>query len=60
MKKAFTLFELIVVIVIVGILSLFGINIAIEIYKNYFNARAINSLETKTKLTLSLDRKSVV
>ena len=31
MKKAFTLFELIVVIVIVGILSLFGINIAIEI-----------------------------
>jgi len=52
MKKAFTLFELIVVIVIVGILSLFGINIAIEIYKNYFNARAINSLETKTELTL--------
>lgn len=52
MKKAFTLFELVVVIVIVGILSLFGINIALEIYKNYFNARAINSLETKTELAL--------
>lgn len=52
MKKAFTLFELIIVIVILGILASFGVNIALEIYRNYFQARAINTLETQTEITL--------
>ena len=52
MKKAFTLLELILVIVIMGLLSFAGINIAKNLYTNYLQARAINTLETQTELTL--------
>ena len=52
MKKAFTLLELILVIVILGLLSFAGINIAKNLYTNYLQARAINTLETQTELTL--------
>lgn len=52
MKKAFTLLELIVVIVIVGILSLIGVEISINIYKSYLQSRAISTLETQTELVL--------
>lgn len=52
MKKAFTLLELIVVIVITGILALVGIEISINIYKGYLQSRAINTLEAETELVL--------
>lgn len=52
MKKAFTLLELIVVIVITGILALVGIEISINIYKGYLQSRAINTLQAETELVL--------
>ncbi|MFC2427707.1 MAG: prepilin-type N-terminal cleavage/methylation domain-containing protein [Campylobacter sp.] len=52
MKKAFTLLELIIVIVIVGIISYIGVEITLNIYKNYLQSRAINTLETQTELVL--------
>ena len=52
MKKAFTLIELILVIVILGILSFAGINIIRNLYENYLQARSVNTLETQTELVL--------
>ena len=52
MKKAFTLLELIIVIVIVGIISYIGVEITLNVYKNYLQSRAINTLETQTELVL--------
>ena len=52
MKRAFTLLELTVVIVIIGILSLMGVEIALNIYRGYLQSRAINTLETQTELVL--------
>ena len=52
MKKAFTLIELILVIVILGILSFAGINIIKNLYENYLQARSVNTLETQTELVL--------
>ncbi|WP_172197589.1 prepilin-type N-terminal cleavage/methylation domain-containing protein [Campylobacter sp. RM16188] len=52
MKKAFTLLELIVVIVIVGILSLMGVEISLNIYRGYLQSRSINTLEAQTELVL--------
>ena len=52
MKKAFTLIELILVIVILGILSFAGINIIKNLYENYLQARSINTLEPQTELVL--------
>lgn len=52
MKKAFTLLELIIVIVIVGIISYIGVEITLNVYRNYLQSRAINTLETQTELVL--------
>ncbi len=52
MRKAFTLVELIVVILIVSFLAYFGIDITLNTYKNYFNTRAINLTETQTEIVL--------
>lgn len=52
MKKAFTLLELMVVIVIVGLLSHMGIQMTLNIYRSYLQSRAINTLETQTELVL--------
>lgn len=52
MKRAFTLLELVVVIVITGILALVGIEITINIYRSYLQSRAINTLEAETELVL--------
>ncbi|CZE47617.1 type II secretion system protein [Campylobacter geochelonis] len=52
MKKAFTLIELIMVIILIAILSTFGTDIYTNIYRNYIYAKSINELETQTELAL--------
>lgn len=51
-KKAFTLIELILVIVILAILSLIGTNIYTNVYKNYLTSKIVDEVEDKTKLAL--------
>lgn len=52
MKKAFTLIELIMVIVILAILSLIGTNIYTNVYKNYLSSKLVDETENKTQLAL--------
>ena len=52
MKKAFTLVELILVIVILAILSLIGTNIYTNVYKNYLTSKIVDEVEDKTQLAL--------
>lgn len=54
MKKAFTLLELIVVLVILGIVGSISIEILQNTYKNYVVSRQLNSLSAKTDLVLNL------
>lgn len=49
MKKAFTLIELILVIVILGILAGVGADIFQNLYRNYIESRNIQSLEARTQ-----------
>lgn len=51
MKKAFTLIELIIVIVIVGILASIGSGIFANVFRNYVETRSIQALEAKTQNT---------
>lgn len=51
-QKAFTLIELILVIVILGILSTIGADIYTNIYRNYVMARIVDELESKTEIAL--------
>ena len=52
MKKAFTLLELVVVIVVLGIIAMMSFNAIMNIYSNYFQTRTVNELETQTEITL--------
>lgn len=52
MKKAFTLLELIFVIVIIGLLSIAGTDIFLRIYDSYFQSRTYNEMQAKTQLAL--------
>ena len=52
MKRAFTLLELIIVIVILGIIAMMSFNAIMNIYSNYFQTRTVNELETQTEITL--------
>lgn len=52
MKKAFTLIEIIMVMVILGILATVGVNLVATMYKDYVRTRAINYLEAQTEITL--------
>ncbi|WP_033915583.1 prepilin-type N-terminal cleavage/methylation domain-containing protein [Campylobacter sputorum] len=52
MKKAFTLVEVIFVIVIMAILALISSDLLANIYKNYIHTRSINELEYKTDIAL--------
>lgn len=54
MKHAFTMVELIFVIVILAIISMFGTDLYSKIYKSYAHARAINQLEDRTQNALSI------
>lgn len=53
MKRAFTLIELIFVIVILSIISMFGADLYQKIYRSYVHTRATNDLEAKTEITLN-------
>ena len=52
MKRAFTLLELVVVIVILGIIAMMSFNAIMNIYSNYFQTRTVNELETQTEIAL--------
>jgi len=52
MKKAFTMIELVMVIVILGIVASIGSEIVLTLYKNYIQSRAMNQLEIQTELAL--------
>ncbi len=52
MKRAFTLLELVVVIVVLGIIALMSFNAIMNIYSNYFQTRTVNELETQTEIAL--------
>ena len=52
MKRAFTLLELIIVIVILGIIAMMSFNAMMNIYSNYFQTRTVNGLEMQTEIAL--------
>ncbi|MCD8543762.1 MAG: type II secretion system GspH family protein [Sulfurospirillum cavolei] len=54
MKKhsAFTLIELVMVIVVFGIVAGIGAEILVKVYENYLRTRAINRLQSQTEITL--------
>ncbi|WP_103601895.1 type II secretion system protein [Campylobacter concisus] len=52
MKRAFTLLELVVVIVALGIIAMMSFNAIMNIYSNYFQTKTVNELETQTEITL--------
>ena len=53
MKKSFTLIELIIVIVILGILSTIAVEIIYKVYQNYYLSRVSNKLSYQTDLILN-------
>lgn len=52
MKKAFTMLELVMVMVIMGIVATIGADIIASMYSNYLRSRTINRLESQTEITL--------
>lgn len=52
-KSAFTLIEMIIVIVVVGILAIFGTNIYITTYENYTMSSTVNKMQNHTELALA-------
>jgi len=52
MKKAFTMLELVMVMVIMGIVASIGADIIASMYSNYLRSRTINRLESQTEITL--------
>jgi prepilin-type N-terminal cleavage/methylation domain-containing protein len=54
MKKAFTLIELIVVIVVLGILSTITFDVLSKLYENYVNSKELNALSSKTDTTMNV------
>ena len=52
MKRAFTLLELVVVIVVLGIIAMMSFNAIMNIYSNYFQTKIVNELETQTEIAL--------
>ena len=52
MKRAFTLLELVVVIVVLGIIAMMSFNAIMNIYSNDFQTRTVNELETQTEIAL--------
>jgi prepilin-type N-terminal cleavage/methylation domain-containing protein len=51
-RKAFTLIEIIMVIVILGIVSMIGADIISNMYSGYIRAKLINEVQQKTELAL--------
>ena len=52
MKRAFTLLELVVVIVVLGIIAMMSFNAIMNIYSNSFQTKTVNELETQTEIAL--------
>ena len=53
MKKAFTMLELVFVIVVMGIVASIGAEIIAKLYENYIQTRSINKLQFQTDLVLN-------
>jgi prepilin-type N-terminal cleavage/methylation domain-containing protein len=51
-RSAFTMLELVMVIVIFGIIASIGSEILVKVYENYLRTRAINHLQSRTEITL--------
>jgi len=51
-RKAFTMLELVFVMVIMGIVASIGAEIIANLYENYIKTRAINRLQSQTELAL--------
>jgi prepilin-type N-terminal cleavage/methylation domain-containing protein len=51
-KNAFTMVEIIIVIIIFGIIASIGANIIAKMYMNYIQSRTINYLQTQSGITL--------
>ena len=55
MKRAgFTLFEIIMVIVVMGIVAMIGTNIIAHMYEGYIRSKHINNLEQQTELAMEM------
>ena len=54
MKRGFTLIELVFVIVVLGIISMFGADLYTKIYKSYVHVSAVNQLEARTQNAMML------
>ena len=52
MKKAVTMLEMIMVIVVLGIVASIGSEIILNLYNSYIRSRAVYQLEAQTELTL--------
>ncbi len=53
MKKAFSLIEVIFVLVILGIVASISSQIIVQVYENYITQRAIYNVSTKTELAIN-------
>ena len=53
MKKAFSLIEVIFVLVILGIVASISSQIIIQVYENYITQRAVYNMSTKTELAIN-------
>jgi len=51
-KRAYTMIELILVIIVLGIVSSIGAEIVVKLYDNYIKTRSINRLQAQTGLVL--------
>jgi len=52
-KQAFTLIEMIFVIIIIGILSIFGTNMYISTYETYLKSSTLNKIQNQTEIALA-------
>ena len=52
MRKGFTLLELIFVIVILGVMSKFGVELLYKIYENYVYSNTLNRLQGRTEVAV--------
>ena len=52
-KSAFTMIELVMVIVVLGIVASIGSEIIVKMYENYIKTRAINKLQAQSEIVLN-------
>lgn len=52
MRKAFTMLELVMVMVVLGIVASIGADIIASMYTSYLRTRTVNRLESQTEITL--------